>query len=274
MKNTEDIKYFSYQDLDGTYYIDRTKIERNKFSLKKKNFSIYQQKEFVSPGLKFAAKLERGKRQLQSKVEDTFGLGKIIDPATGSPVKQDAKKRKLIAAGAQPQTPELVQPKPTELGKDGKVDLFAAGRRIKRKVTPLVGKGINAGIDLVDQIAYPVTGAVLTPGRTLSKGIEKSIENPIGAITYGLSYAAPFIGGTAGNVIMAVDNAIPNPVQFKMVDKLTPAPAKRWLNGKAVKFKEGVGKSMNQFQWADIPKAVGKVVQTATTSSPNPTVRM
>lgn len=255
MKN----KNFSYQGLDGANY-----VEKKKFSLKKKNFSIYQQKEFISPGLRLAATLERGKRKLQGKVEDVFGMGKIIDPRTGQPVVQDARKRKLISEGATPQIPQVSQPKATEIGKNGKIDVSGTVRRVKRKTAPLVGKGINAGIDLVDSITYPVVGAIHTPGRTLSKGIEKTIENPVGAATYGLSYAAPFMGN-AGKVIMTIDNAVPNPLQFKAMNAVTPKPAREWLKKKSVQFKEGVGKNMNSFQWSTPVKAVGKVLTTAGT---------
>ena len=245
-------KNFTYQDLNGVGY-----VEKKKFSLKKKNFSIYQQKEFISPGLSFAAKIEKGKRNLQNKVEDIFGMGKIIDPKTGQPVKQDARKRKLISEGAKPVMPKVSQPKSTEIGKNGKVDIAGTTRRVRRKVAPLVGKGINAGIDLVDSITYPTVGMIHTPGRTLSKGIEKTIENPVAAATYGVSYAAPFMG-SVGKAIMVADNLVPNPLQYKAINAVTPKPVKEWLKKKSIQFKQGIGKTMNSFQWTDPLRTVGK----------------
>lgn len=254
MKN----KNFSYQGLDGISY-----IEKKKFSLKRKNFSIYQQKEFISKGLTIAAKIERGKRNLQNKVEDIFGVGKIIDPKTGKPVVQDARKRRLIAEGVTPQMPEMSQPKATEIGKDGKINVGGVVRRLKRKAAPVIGKGINAGIDLVDSITYPTVGMIHTPGRTLSKGIEKTIENPVAAATYGVSYAAPFMG-TVGKAIMVADNLVPNPLQYKAINAATPKAARTWLKKKSIQFKEGVGKNINSFQWTDTPKVVKKGVAAVT----------
>ena len=248
-------KSFSYQDPGGVNYVCG-----QVYRLKRK------QKEFTSWGLRAAAALERGKRNLQNKVEDTFGVEKVIDPQTGQPAATDARKRQLLRKGVQPTLPEQTSSKPTEIGKDGTVDLISIGKRAFRKAKPVIGKGINTGIDVVENMAYPAVGAVTTPGRTLSKGISKTIENPVAASTYALSYAAPFMG-TTGKVIMAVDNAIPNPLQYKAIDHLTPAPIKTRLKNASEKFNSGVGKKMKSFQWGDVPSAVNKLVTSSSSKS-------
>lgn len=241
------IKYYSYQDPQGVNYINAQIGDKS---------IILRKKSFTSLGLKVAAKLERGKRNLQNKVEDVFGVGKIIDPKTGKPVIQDAKKRKLIEQGVKPVLPEQTAPKTTEIGKDGQVDFVGASKRAWRKAKPLIGKGINAGIDIAENIAYPAVGMITTPGRTLSKGISKTIENPAAAATYGLSYAAPFMGAP-GRVIMAVDNMVPNPLQYKAIDRMTPRPIRTRLKQASDRFNNGAGKRMRSFQWADAIRVAG-----------------
>ena len=252
MKN----KNFSYQGLDGISY-----VEKKKFSLKRKNFSIYQQKEFISKGLTIAAKIERGKRNLQNKVEDIFGVGKIIDPKTGKPVVQDARKRRLIAEGVTPQMPEMSQPKPTEIGKDGKINVGGTVRRLKRKAAPIIGKGINAGIEIASSVAQPYVGLTITPGRTVSIGIEKFIENPVAGTVYAAGTFGPLVGLKGAGI---ADKLIPDVYQYKAINAATPKAARTWLKKKSVQFKEGVGKNMNSFQWTDTPKVVKKGVAAVT----------
>lgn len=246
-------KRYSYQDPGGVTY--------QSFRVKRK---YPLQKEFTSPGLRLAARLERGKRNIQKKVEDTFGVGKVIDPKTGQPVVQDARKRKLEAEGVKPTLPKVSEDKPTEIGKDGTIDFLGIGRRAVRKAKPLIGKGINAAIDVADSVAYPMVGAVTTPGRTLSKGIKKTIENPVAAATYGASYAAPFIGGVVGKSIMVADNLVPNPLQYKAINSLTPRPVRNYLGKKAEQFDQGVGRQMKSFQWTDVPGKVQKLIYSPT----------
>lgn len=239
-------KFYSYQDLNGVNYIN-VQLGDKKLFLRKKSFT--------SVGLRTAAKLERGKRNLQNKVSRTFKMGEIIDPKTGAPVVQDARKRRLVAQGVKPTVPENYAPKPTEIGKNGYIDPVAVGKRVIRKTPRAVGSLVNGAIDLVDTVAYPFVGAIHTPGRTLSKGIEKTIENPLAAGITASTYVAPFtrLPLAAKAAIGTADSLIPDAVQFKVIDKITPLPpkTKKWLKKKSEQWaKSKTSQRMKGMTWS------------------------
>lgn len=259
------IKYYSYQDPRGVNYIN-AQIGDKSITLRKKSFT--------SVGLRTAAKLERGKRNLQDRVSRAFKMGEIIDPKTGAPVVQDARKRRLVAQGVKPTIPEKYASKATEIGKNGYIDPVAVGRRVIRKTPQAVGSLVNGAIDLVDTVAYPIAGAIHTPGRTLSKGIEKTIENPLAAGLTASTYVAPFtkLPLAAKAAIGTADSLIPDAVQFKIVDRFTPLPnkTKKWLKKKSEQWANSkTSQKMRGMTWADPVNYAKEKVMGAANSAKN-----
>lgn len=258
----EEIKYYSYQDPNGNKYIC-AQVGGKKLELKKKSFSSrnksndeikYGQKIFVSRPLKWAASIERRKRNLLNTIDDKFNLPRFID-SNGNTITNEAKKRRLEAAGVE--RTRINDSKPTEIGKTGQIDPFAVGRRVVRKSKQLVGQGAKAAVGIADNALKIPVRATLTPGRLVTSAAEESIRNPVAAVLTGASYAAaPFaLTNKVAAGISAADSLIPNNVQFGIYDKLLPIPAhlKRRLERKSEEFAQSQSaKKMRAFQWGNV----------------------
>ena len=254
----EEIRYYSYQDLDGSTYI-HAQIGNKKIELKKKKFSNrFEQKIFVSRPLAIVAGIERRKRNLLNKIDEKFNLPRYIDK-DGNTITNEAVKRRMSAAGAKPTVTN--DAKPTEIGKTGAIDPNAVARRTARKSKRVVGSVLKAGVNVADAALRVPVRAALAPGRLAVGAAEDVIRNPIAAGITASTYVAPFAFPAKVSVpIAAVDNAIPDSVQFKLIDNITPlpAPAKRWLKGKSEEFVQSpTAKRIKTFQWGDALKAAG-----------------
>jgi hypothetical protein len=274
----EEIKYYSYQDPNGNKYFC-AQVGGKKLELKKKSFSSrnksndeikYGQKIFVSRPLKWAASIERRKRNLLNTIDDKFNLPRYID-SNGNTVTNEAKKRRLEAAGVK--KTRINDSKPTEIGKTGQIDPFAVGRRVVRKSKQLVGQGAKAAVGIADNAFKMPSRAILTPGRLITSAAEESIRNPVAAALTGVSYvAAPYsLTNPVAAGITAVDNLIPDNVQFGIYDRLLPIPAhlKGRLKRRSEQFAQSpAAKKMRTFQWGNVLDAAKSGIESIGRNTP------
>ena len=265
------IKYYSYQSLDGKKYIN-AQVGDKSLKLKKKvdrQYNKFGQKIFVSRPLALAASIERRKRNLLNKIDERFNLPRYID-GNGKTIINEAVKRRLSAAGTKQVTTN--DAKPTEIAKTGKIDPAVVGRRLIRKSKRVVGSVLKGGVNLADTALKVPVKAALTPGRLAVGAAEDIIKNPIAAGITASTYVAPFaLPASLAAPIVAVDNAIPDTVQFKVLDNITPlpAPAKRWLKNKSREFVQSpVAKRIKNFQWGDALNAAGEGLTSIGNHSP------
>ena len=245
----EEIRYYSYQDLDGSNYI-HAQIGNKKIELKKKKFSNrFEQKIFVSRPLAIAADIERRKRDLLNKIDEKFNLPRYIDK-DGNTITNEAVKRRLKAKGVKPTVTN--DAKPTEIGKTGKIDPVAVAKRAARKSKRVVGSVLKAGVNVASDSSELPVKAALTPGRLAVSATENMIKDPIKSGITASSYIVPYIFPSVASDIAS------NAVELLPINSPLPAPAKRWLKGKSEEFVQSPkARALKVWKWSDGLAAVG-----------------